>query len=205
MYSPQNIFEEERDYDFDIIVIDEDGDGNGERVLGTEIINDIEVDGSNKKWFATGSSGVFYTSENGKEQIYNFTVDNSPLPSNNVLDIEIDEITGMVYFATDQGIVSFQGSATRGVDTHVDVFAYPNPVEPGYDGPVLIRGLVTNAQVKIADIEGNIVYETIAEGGQAIWAVKDHAGQRVKSGVYLAFITNDDGSATAVTKIMVIN
>lgn len=205
LYSPQNIFEEERDYDFDILVDDADGDGNGERVLGTEIINDIEVDGSNKKWFATGSSGVFYTSENGKEQIYNFNVDNSPLPSNTVLDIEIDDITGMVYFATDQGIVSFQGSATRGVEDHVDVFAYPNPVEPGYDGPVLIRGLVTNAQVKIADIEGNIVYETIAEGGQAIWAVKDHAGQRVKSGVYLAFITNDDGSATAVTKIMVIN
>lgn len=205
LYSPQNIFEEERNYDFDIIVIDEDGDGNGERVLGSEQINDIEVDGSNKKWFATASSGVFYTSENGKEQVYNFTVDNSPLPSNNVLDIEIDDITGMVYFATDQGIVSFQGSATRGVENHVDVFAYPNPVEPGYDGPVLIRGLVTNAQVKIADIEGNIVYETIAEGGQAIWALKNHAGERVKSGVYLAFITNDDGSATAVTKIMVIN
>ena len=205
LYSPQNIFEEERNYDFDIVVIDEDGDGNGDRVLGSEQINDIEIDGSNKKWFATANSGAFYTSEDAKNQIYNFTVDNSPLPSNNVLDIEIDDITGMVYFATDQGIVSFQGSATRGAEQHVDVFAYPNPVEPGYDGPVLIRGLVTNAQVKITDMEGNIVFETIAEGGQAIWAVKNHAGERVKSGVYLAFITNDDGSATAVTKIMVIN
>ncbi len=205
LYSPQNIFEAERNYDFQIIVIDEDGDGNGERVLGTEIINDIEVDGSNKKWFATGSSGVFYTSENGKEQIYNFTIDNSPLPSNNILDIEIDDITGMVYFATDQGIVSFQGGATEGVGNMVDVFAYPNPVEPGYEGPILIRGLVTNAQVKITDIEGNIVYETIAEGGQALWSGKSFSGQRVKSGVYLAYITNDDGSATAVTKIMIIN
>ncbi len=205
LYSPQNIFEVERNYDFQIIVIDEDGDGNGERVLGTEIINDIEVDGSNKKWFATASSGVFYTSENGKEQIYNFTIDNSPLPSNNILDIEIDDITGMVYFATDQGIVSFQGGATQGVENHVDVFAYPNPVEPGYDGPILIRGLVTNAQVKITDIEGNIVFETIAEGGQALWSGRSFSGQRVKSGVYLAYITNDDGSATAVTKIMIIN
>ena len=205
LYSPQNIFEEERNYDFDIIVIDDDGDGNGERVLGSEVINDIEVDGSNKKWFGTANSGAFYTSENGKEQIYNFTVDNSPLPSNTILDIEIDDITGMVYFATDQGIVSFQGGATRGVEQHADVFAYPNPVEPGYEGPVLIRGLVTNAQVKITDIEGNIVFETVAEGGQALWSVKNHAGQRVKSGVYMAFITNDDGSATAITKIMVIN
>lgn len=204
LYSPQNIFEEERNYDAQIIVIDEDGDGNGERVLGSEQINDIEVDGSNKKWFATAVSGVFYTSENGKEQIFNFNKNNSPLPSNNVLDIEIDDVTGMVYFATDQGIVSFQGGATEGVESHTDVFAYPNPVYPDYNGPILIRGLVTNAQVKITDIEGNIVYETIAEGGQAIWSGRSFNGEKMQSGVYLAFITNDDGTATAVTKILII-
>lgn len=204
-YSPQNIFDPERNYDAQIIVIDEDGDGNGERVLGSEQINDIEVDGSNKKWFATASSGVFYTSENGKEQIYNFNTSNSPLPSNNVIDIEIDDITGMVYFGTDQGIVSFQGGATEGVITHTDVFAYPNPVKPDYNGPILIRGLVTNAQVKITDIEGNIVFETVAEGGQAIWSGKNFSGERARSGVYLAYITNDDGTATAVTKILIVN
>lgn len=204
LYSPQNIFEAERNYDAQIIVIDEDGDGNGERVLGTEQINDIEVDGSNKKWFATANSGVFYTSENGKTQIYNFNVKNSPLPSNNVLDIEIDQITGMVYFATDQGVVSFQGGATRGVSTHTDVFAYPNPVTPDYTGPILIRGLVTNAQVKITDIEGNIVFETVAEGGQAIWSGKSFNGTPVTSGVYLAYITDDLGGATAVTKILIV-
>lgn len=205
LYSPQNIFEPNRNYDAQIIVIDEDGDGNGERVLGSETVNDIEVDGSNKKWFATASSGVFYTSENGKEQIYNFNRNNSPLPSDNVLDIAIDDVTGMVYFATDQGIVSFQGGATEGVESHTDVFAYPNPVEPGYEGPILIRGLVTNAQVKITDIEGNIVYETVAEGGQAIWSGRNFSGQRAHTGVYLAYITNDDGTVTAVTKIMIVN
>lgn len=204
LYSPQNIFEPERNYDAQIIVIDEDGDGNGERVLGSETVTDIEVDGSNKKWFATENSGVFYTSENGKEQIYHFNRENSPLPSDNVLDIAIDGTTGMVYFATDQGIVSFQGGATEGAESHEDVFAYPNPVEPGYEGPILIRGLVTNAQVKITDIEGNIVYETIAEGGQAIWSGKNFNGERAESGVYLAFITNDDGTATAVTKILIV-
>ncbi len=204
LYSPQNIFDAERNFDAQIIVIDEDGDGNGERVLGSEQINDIEVDGSNKKWFATANSGVFYTSENGKTQIYNFNTRNSPLPSDNVLDIEIDQITGMVYFATDQGIVSFQGGATRGVDNHSDVFAYPNPVTPDYTGPILIRGLVTNAQVKITDIEGNIVFETVAEGGQAIWSGRNFSGEPVTSGVYLAYITNDLGSATAVAKILIV-
>lgn len=205
IYSPVNVFEPNRNYDAQIIVIDEDGDGNGERVLGSETINDIEVDGSNKKWFGTATSGVFYTSANGKEQIHHFTADNSPLPSNNVLDIEIDPVSGMVYFGTDQGIVSFQGAATEGARFHSDVFAYPNPVEPGYDGPILIRGLVTNAQVKITDIEGNIIFETVAEGGQAIWNGRNFDGRRAASGVYLAYITNDDGSTTAVTKILIVN
>lgn len=205
LFSPQNIFEPNRNYDAQIIVIDEDGDGNGERVLGTERINDIEVDGSNKKWFATATQGVFYTSENAREQIYNFNSDNSPLPSNNVLDIEIDDVTGMVYFGTDQGIVSFQGSATAGVEVHREVFAYPNPVEPGYDGPILIRGLVTNAQVKITDIEGNLIFETVAEGGQAVWDGKSFDGRRASSGVYLAYVTDDNGSQTTITKILIQN
>lgn len=205
LFSPQNIFEPNRNYDAQIIVIDEDGDGNGERVLGSERINDIAVDGSNKKWFATATQGVFYTSENAREQIYNFNTDNSPLPSNNVLDIEIDDVTGMVYFGTDQGIVSFQGRATAGVEVHREVFAYPNPVEPGYDGPILIRGLVTNAQVKITDIEGNLIFETIAEGGQAVWDGRSFDGRKASSGVYLAYITNDEGSQTAVTKILIQN
>ena len=205
LFSPQNIFEPNRNYDAQIIVIDEDGDGNGERVLGSERINDIEVDGSNKKWFATATQGVFYTSENAREQIFNFNTDNSPLPSNNVLDIEIDGVTGMVYFGTDQGIVSFQGQATEGAEVHRVVFAYPNPVTPDYDGPILIRGLVTNAQVKITDIEGNIIFETIAEGGQAVWNGRNFDGRKASSGVYLAYITNDDGTQTAITKILIQN
>jgi hypothetical protein len=205
LFSPENIFEANRSYDASIIVIDEDGDGNGERVLGTEAINDIEIDGSNKKWFGTVNSGVFYTNENGRVQLLRFSKENSPLASNTILDIEIDDRTGMVYFGSDQGIVSYQGQATAGEERMTNVFAYPNPVEPGYGGPILIRGLVTNAQVKITDIEGNIVFETVAEGGQAVWSGNRFNGERVVSGIYLAFISDDLGANTEVTKIMIIN
>jgi len=205
LFSPENIFEVNRSYDASIIVIDEDGDGNGERVLGTEAINDIEIDGSNKKWFGTANSGVFYTNENGRVQLLRFSKENSPLASNTVLDIEIDDKTGMVYFGSNQGIVSYQGQATEGEERMTDVFAYPNPVEPGYSGPILIRGLVTNAQVKITDMEGNIVFESVAEGGQAIWNGNRFNGERVASGIYLAFITDDLGANTEVAKIMIIN
>lgn len=203
LYSPQNIFEANRNFDAQSVLFEEDG--VVQRLLGSETVNDIKIDGSNKKWFATATSGVFYTSEDGQEQIYHFTKENSPLISNNVLEIEIDDETGMVYFGTDQGIVSFQGTATEGVETHSDVFAYPNPVQPDYKGPILIRGLVTNAQVKITDIEGNIIFETVAEGGQAIWSGNSFSGQRAKSGVYLAYITDDLGTQTAVAKILIVN
>ena len=205
LFSPENIFEPNRSFDASIIVIDEDGDGNGERVLGSESINDIEIDGSNKKWFATQNSGVFFTSASGRTQLQRFSRDNSPLPSNSVRDIAINPNTGMVYFGTVQGIVSYQGQATEGEKTMTDVFAYPNPVKPDYNGPILIRGLVTNAQVKITDIEGNIVFETVAEGGQAVWYGRTFSGERVSSGVYLAYITDDLGANTEVTKILVVN
>ena len=205
LYSPQNLFEPNRNFDAQPIIIDEDGDGLGDPFLGAETVNDIEVDGANKKWFATANSGVFYTSGDGRQEIYHFTKDNSPLISDNVLDIEIDDETGMVYFGTDQGLISFQGIATKGGDANNDVYAYPNPVEPGYTGPILIRGLVSNAQVKITDVEGNLVFETIAEGGQALWSGKDFSGNRAASGVYLAYITDDLGTATEVTKILIVN
>jgi len=205
LYSPQNVFEPNRNFDVSRILIDEDGDGFGTPFLEGESINDIEVDGANKKWFATTTAGVFYTSESGEEQLLHFTENNSPLLSNNVLDIEIDDKTGMVYFGTDQGIVSFQGNATEGAVVHEDVFAYPNPVEPGYNGPILIRGLVTNAQVKITDIEGNLIFETIAEGGQAIWNGRNFSGEKARSGVYIAYVTDDLGTNTAVTKILIVN
>ncbi len=205
LYNPQNIFEPNRNFDVARILIDEDGDGFGTPFLEGESINDIEIDGANKKWFATTTAGVFYTDETGAEEIYHFTQDNSPLLSNNVLEIEIDDNTGMVHFGTDQGIVSFQGNATEGGEFHRDVFAYPNPVKPGYEGPILIRGLVTNAQVKITNIEGNLIYETGAEGGQAIWNGKNFSGERARSGVYIAYITDDLGTNTAVVKILIIN
>lgn len=204
LYSPQNIFEANRNYDASPIIIANE-DGSGSRVLGGETVNDIAVDGSNKKWLATQTAGVFYLNENGQEQVEHFTKDNSPLLSDNIIDIAIDGETGQVNFGTDRGIVSYQGTATDGSISMNNVTVYPNPVEPGYGGLILIRGLVTNAQVKVTDVEGNLVFETVAEGGQATWTGRNFDGLRVASGVYLAYITDDLGQVTNVSKILIIN
>jgi hypothetical protein len=180
-------------------------DGFAAILLGTETINSITVDGSNKKWFGTARSGAYLLSADGRETIFHFTAQNSPLPSNNILDIAVNDKTGEVFFATDRGTASFRGLATVAEATHTDVYAYPNPVRPHYHGYIAIKGLVRNAFVKITDIAGNLVYETIAEGGQAIWNGKDFNGRRPSTGVYLVFSTNDDGTETMVTKILFIN
>ena len=202
LYSPQNVFQPGKNFDAQPILFEEEG--VVQRLLGSEPVNAVAVDGANKKWLGTLNSGVFYVSEDGTETIYHFTAENSPLLSNAILDIAIDNTTGEVYFATAEGVVSFRGSATRGFDEYTDVYAYPNPVEPGYEGPIYIRGLVTNARVKITYVAGNIVYETVAEGGQARWDGNTLDGEPVVSGVYMAYITDDLAERTTVTKILIV-
>jgi len=167
-------------------------------------INDIEVDGANRKWVATETSGAFYISENGEETIFHFTSSNSPLPSNNVVDIHADPITGVVYFATDKGVVSYRSDAVDVGESFGDVYAYPNPVRPGFNGKVVIKGLPNEADVRIVDVVGNLIYKTKAAGGVAEWDTKNMNGKPVASGIYLVLMTNRDASENKQTKIAIV-
>lgn len=169
-----------------------------------QVIQDIKVDGSNNKWVAIADAGVFQVSPNGQTTIRRFTKENSPLPSNNVLDIEIDEVSGEVFFATDKGLVSYLGSSTKGDDDLQNVYAYPNPVRPGYSGTVKISGLMDKVNLKITDIEGNLVFETTSSGGTVEWDTTAFGKYKVASGVYMVFVTSSDAAETTVKKIMVV-
>lgn len=167
-------------------------------------ILDIEIDGANRKWVSIADGGVFLVSPNGQETIYKFDKTNSPLPSNNVNDIEINDNTGEVYFATDKGLVSFLGISTKPSDDLANVYIYPNPVRPEYFGTIKISGLTDKANIKITDIEGNLVYETTSAGGTIEWDGTAFGKYRVASGVYMVFVATEDGLDTTVKKIMVI-
>lgn len=169
-----------------------------------QVIQDIKVDGSNNKWVAIADAGVFQVSPNGQTTIRRFTKENSPLPSNNVLDIEIDEVSGEVFFATDKGLVSYLGSSTKGSESLENVYAYPNPVRPGYSGTVKISGLMDKVNLKITDIEGNLVFETTSAGGTVEWDTTAFGKYKVASGVYMVFVTSSDATETTVKKIMVV-
>ena len=203
-YSPENVFS---GYNFDaqrILIPRNDGTGLADILLEFETVTAIAVDGANNKWIGTDRSGVFQLSPDGQIQYNHFTEQNSPLFSNNITSIVIND-KGEVFIGTAKGIISYRSDATPGGETNEDVYAYPNPVESGYTGPIAITGLVTNADFKVTDISGNLIYSGTAEGGQAIWNGTNFEGRRAQTGVYLVFVSNDDGSEKLVTKILFIN
>ena len=166
-------------------------------------VNSIAVDGADRKWVAT-KNGVFLISSEGEKIIYRFTEDNSPLLSSDVKKIAIDGKTGEVYFATLKGICSFRSTATEGGETNEDVLVFPNPVPPEFTGTIAIRGLVNNAFVKITELDGRLVYQTRALGGQAVWDGRNYKGQKISSGVYLVLVNDDGKKERMATKIFFI-
>lgn len=167
-------------------------------------VRSIAVDGADRKWVAT-KSGVFLIGASGEKVIYQFTEDNSPLLSSDVKKITVDGKTGEVYFATAKGICSFRSTATEGGEKNENVLVFPNPVPTDFKGTIGIRGLVNNAIVKITELDGRLVYQTRALGGQAVWDGRNYKGQRISSGVYLVLVSNDGKKERMATKIFFIS
>lgn len=205
-------------------------DGIPRELLEDVFITDIKVDGSNNKWVGTLNSGVFYFSPDGQQTIYHFTKDNSPLPSNTINDLSIDASNGKVYMATTRGLVSFLAGGSSPEESLEEAYVYPNPVRPEYNilgfndlnditKGIKITGLTEDVNIKITDIEGNLVaeaqsrvnlrasnarYNFAIDGGTAIWNGKNLANNIVASGVYLILISDLDTFETKVLKLLII-
>ena len=195
-------------------------DGIPRELLEQQYITDIEVDGANNKWVATIGSGVFYFSPNGQQTIYHFTKENSPLPSNNINDVSVNQINGKVYFATDQGLVSFATGSSSSSDDFTNSYIYPNPVRPSFNtqfDKVKITNLTENVNIKITDIEGNLVAEAQSninarynnfnleiDGGTAFWNGKNLRNKQVSSGVYIIMLSDLQSYETKILKLMII-
>lgn len=179
-------------------------DGIPEALLTDVGINAIKVDNANRKWIATDGAGVYYVSDSGDRTILHFTSKNSPLPSDIVYDISVDESTGKVYFATEKGVVSYNGDVSSEATNFSNAIAYPNPYRPEYNGKITIKNLPNRALVKITDVVGNLIYESKAEGGIVEWDTNNAKGKAVASGIYLVLMMNSDGTETKTLKIAVV-
>jgi ligand-binding sensor domain-containing protein len=176
-------------------------------LLSNEEILSIEADGGNRKWFGT-RNGIFVQSPDGSEQIMHLTTENAPLLDNQIYTMKFDGKTGVMFIGTIQGLQSYQTETFGAEKAHSsDVYTFPNPVRPGYEGPISVRGLGRDAIVKITDINGVLVFQTKALGGQANWDGRDYTGRRAAPGVYLVFSTSQlsfESSDSYVTKFLII-
>jgi len=172
-------------------------------LLREEVVNSIAIDGGNRKWMGT-KNGLWLFNPDGTQLISHFNSQNAPLPSDNIISIVIEPVTGEVFVATDKGIVSYRGTATLSDGTNNNVKIFPNPVRPGFEGLIGISGLATNAIVKITDVSGRLVFQTKANGGTAIWDAKDYKGRRVNSGIYIIFSSSAEGTEGYVGKIAIV-
>ncbi|MGY8989403.1 MAG: type IX secretion system anionic LPS delivery protein PorZ, partial [Flavobacteriales bacterium] len=201
-YSPSSVFS---GYNFDAQQIIVEENGFGQYLLNAEIVYIIAIDGGNRKWIGTLGSGLFLLSEDGTEEIYHFTKENSPLLSNTILDIEINHETAEVFIATDKGLMSFRSDATQSVQ-HPDLLnIFPNPVRESYNGIITINGLSYESNVKITDVSGNLVFETNSEGGTAVWNGSDINNNRVGTGVYLVLSSDKYRREKTIGKILFIH
>ncbi|KJD31323.1 ABC transporter substrate-binding protein [Tamlana nanhaiensis] len=217
LYNTSNFFETDDVQAYEIII---EENGEAQELLFQQYITDIEVDGSNNKWVGTDSSGLFYFSSDGQNTIYHFTTDNSPLPSNSIRDIALDDNNGAVYIATNKGLVSFSSGSSSTFNTLEQAFVYPNPVRPKFnlnEKKVTIKDISENVNIKITDVAGNLVaeaqsninqrykgYNLEIDGGTAYWNGKNLANNTVASGVYLIMLSDLDTLETKVLKLMVV-
>jgi len=201
-YNPSAIFSG-NNFDAQQILITE-GE-YGQYLLSEEKIKCITIDGANRKWIGTEKSGVFLISDDGMEEILHFTTNNSPLFSDNIYDITINPSSGEVFIGTEKGLISYRSDATNGTTKQSTTKVFPNPVRETYNGIITISGLVTDANIKITDIDGNLVFEDFAKGGQASWSGKNKNGDRVSTGVYIVFSTDINGIEKIVSKILFIH
>ncbi len=176
-----------------------------ERLLGSTAITKIILDGGNRKWVATESSGVILFTNDGRNEVYNFNTSNSPLMSNFILDMAINEITGEVFFVTEKGLQSFRSDASASDFEYSNVQVFPNPFRPDFNGVVTIQGIAYESEIRVTDTAGNLVYKTMSNGGTATWNGELLNGERAASGVYLIWTAPINAKGRYVGKFVMIN
>lgn len=202
VYLPSAVFEAGYDADLASSILIEQ-DGNFQYLLETEVINDMCIDGGNRKWIATQTSGVYLVEADGLGQVAHYTSDSSPLLSNNVFDVAINHGSGEVFFGTEKGLVSLIGEGTNFVAAIDELTVYPNPVRPGYEGVITVDGCAYGSTVHVTDVGGRWIATLESEGGRAVWDGSGADGARVPFGMYLIFATDDEGQSGGVTPLAI--
>ena len=168
-----------------------------------EALSCLFVDPGDQVWCASWA-GTLYHTDPLEKSIVRMRYDNSPLPKAAIHDLAFRPADGMLFIATEAGLLAYRSGALPPAESYNDVRIYPNPVRPDYDGSVTITGLIADSNVKITDLNGNLIRQGRSAGGQFTWDCRGANGNPVASGVYLVLASTPDGSEGVVTKIAVV-
>ncbi len=173
--------------------------------LRQQTINCMAVDPINQKWIGT-NQGLLLINSDGTSLLATYDSKNSPLPSDIIRSITIDDNSGRVYVATDAAVTSFKTSAIKPQDSFTSLFVYPSPfILDGKNNQLTISGLVIDSDIKIVSISGKLISEFSSPGGNvAFWNGKDMNGNFVSSGIYLVIAFDKEGNNAVAGKIAVI-
>jgi len=202
IYNPSIVFEPGFEGVQRVIV---NQDGYNGYLFETDAVMAIAVDGANRKWVVPRGAGLFLITADGTEELLSFTEENSPLLSDNIADIEILPSSGELFVATESGLHSYQPDASEPQQELSEIKVVPNPVKPGYSGLITFTNLTSDAPVRITDAAGNLIFETVSQGGTAVWDGRNRNGEKVISGIYLVFAASRDGIGGTIAKVMILN
>lgn len=202
IYCPERVLEGNCEASKKYVTNEEDGFTSG-NLFENQMVNAIAVDGGNRKWIGT-PAGAWLLSSDGEKELLHFNKENSPLPDNYIRRIKIDPSNGDVYFVTANGIAVFKGDAIQAQENlNNDLHIYPNPVPNNFQGQIVIDNLTDQADVRITDINSNLVYKTKSNGGRAIWDGYDYTGAKAQSGVYIVYVISARGEMTQTGKFVI--
>jgi sugar lactone lactonase YvrE len=187
------------------LLINADPDSDSPFLLRDVDATSIAVNAANQKWIGSRGDGLWLIDAEGRRVLRHFTTDNSPLFSDIIEDVAVDDATGIVYVATAQGLLTYTdvpASAERSMD---DLFVYPNPYEyDRHSGNIIIEGLTEETLLSIVSVDGRMVNRVQARSGRAEWNGRDFNGNLLASGVYIIVANDQNGDERGIGKVAII-
>lgn len=170
-----------------------------------QTVNALAVDPLNRKWVGS-NEGLFLLSSDGTQLLAALNTKNSPLLSDKITSLAIDEKSGRVYVGSDAGLTSFDTPAILPVESFNGLNIYPNPliIKDG-NQVATIDGLIRDTDIKIVTASGRLIREFSSPGGRiALWDGRDDNGNFVSSGVYIVIAFDKEGNNIETGKIAVL-
>ncbi len=185
-------------------LINEDTSAVSRFLLRDINVSTMAVNAANEKWIGSINQGLYLLNPEGSKIIKRFTTENSPLFSNSIKSIAVNDITGEVYIATEGGLISYQDIPKGSIAKMDELKVFPNPFNYQKNEQIFIDGLSDKSLIKILGVDGTVVNSFSSEGGRVSWNGMDSSGNMLGSGVYYIIAVDDSKGSKGVGKVVIV-